>query len=89
MVDHGGGLQVEAMRRRDLFQRMSLLDKINESTDKARSLVEQRAALQEQRRTANMDASFQRQRLQAPPPPPPPPIIPPTLRLRPNLAGSG
>lgn len=58
-------LKVEAMRRRDLYQRMSLLEKISEGTEKARSLIEQRAQLQEQRRTANMEASFQRQRLQA------------------------
>lgn len=57
--------KVEAMKRRDLYQRMSLLEKISEGTDKARNLVEQRAQLQEQRRTANMEASFQRQRLQA------------------------
>ena len=57
-------LQVEAMKRRDLYQRMSLLERISQGTEKARSLVEQRAVLQEQRRTANMEASFQRQRLQ-------------------------
>ena len=55
------------MKRRDLYQRMSLLEKISIGTEKARSLIEQRAQLQEQRRTANMDASFQRQRLQARP----------------------
>lgn len=52
------------MKRRDLYLRMSLLERITVGTEKARSLVEQRAALQEQRRTANMEASFQRQRLQ-------------------------
>lgn len=56
--------QVEAMKRRDLYQRMNLLERINEGTKKAQSLLEQRAALQEQRRSANMEASFQRQRLQ-------------------------
>lgn len=55
------------MKRRDLYQRMSLLEKINAGTNKARSLVEQRALLQEQRKLANMEASFQRQRLQARP----------------------
>ena len=54
------------MKRRDLYFRMSLLDRINEGTEKARNLVEQRSMLQEQRKTANMEASFQRQRLQAP-----------------------
>ncbi len=57
-------LKVEAMRRRDLYQRMSLLERISEGTEKAKTLVEQRSQLQEQRRTANMEASFQRQRLQ-------------------------
>lgn len=52
------------MRRRDLYQRMTLLERISE-----RTLVEQRAQLQEQRRTANMEASFQRQRLQVRPTP--------------------
>lgn len=58
-------LKVEAMKRRDLYQRMNLLEKINEGTRKAQELLEQRANLQEQRRSANMEASFQRQRLQA------------------------
>ena len=57
-------LQVEAMRRRDLYMRMSLLSKINDATLKASDLVDQRAQLQEQRKSANMEASFQRQRLQ-------------------------
>ena len=64
--DKVGRVQVEAMKRRDLYFRMSLLDRINEGTEKARNLVEQRSMLQEQRKTANMEASFQRQRLQAP-----------------------
>lgn len=52
------------MKRRDLYQRMNLLEKINDGSRKAQSLLEQRQSLQEQRRTANMEASFQRQRLQ-------------------------
>lgn len=52
------------MKRRDLYQRVSLLERMSKSTEKANSLMEQRALLQDQRRSANMDASFQRQRLQ-------------------------
>lgn len=52
------------MKRRELYQRMTLLEKITQGTERAKSLMEERALLQEQRRTANIEASFQRQRLQ-------------------------
>ncbi|KAK9830997.1 hypothetical protein WJX81_006970 [Elliptochloris bilobata] len=55
--------RVEAMKRRDTYIRSQLLSKIRSETEKARELLSQRAALQEQRKRANMDASFQRQRL--------------------------
>ena len=47
-------LQVEAMKRRDVYIRSQLLDKIRNDTRKARELLSQRAALQDQRKRANM-----------------------------------
>ncbi|KAK9817058.1 hypothetical protein WJX72_008938 [[Myrmecia] bisecta] len=55
--------KVEAMKRRDTYERNQLLCKIQGETEKAHSLLEQRSSLQEQRKMANMDASFQRQKL--------------------------
>ena len=46
--------QVEAMKRRDVYIRSQLLDKIRNDTRKARELLSQRAALQDQRKRANM-----------------------------------
>lgn len=51
------------MQRRDLYERNRLLQKIEDDTEKAYGLLGQRAALQEQRKLANMSASFQRQKL--------------------------
>ncbi len=51
------------MRRRDLYGREQLLGRIREDTDRAHELLGQRAALQEQRKLANMGSSFQRQKL--------------------------
>ena len=56
-------LQVEAGKRRDMYQRNQLLHKIQDDTEKARSLLDARAQLQQQRKMANMGASFQRQKL--------------------------
>ena len=56
-------LQVEAMKRRDMYQRNQLLHKIQSETEKAHDLLEQRTSLQQQRKMANMTASFQRQKL--------------------------
>ncbi len=58
-----GTLQVEAMRRRDLYGREQLLGRIREDTERAHELLSQRTALQEQRKLANMGSSFQRQKL--------------------------
>ena len=54
---------MEAGKRRDTYQRNQLLHKIQDETEKARSLLEARAQLQQQRKMANMGASFQRQKL--------------------------
>lgn len=61
MLPHA--LQVKEMKRRDMYERHMLLQKIQQETIKAHSLLEQRTALQEARKMANMDASFQRQKL--------------------------
>ncbi len=42
------------MKRRDVYIRSQLLDKIRNDTRKARELLSQRAALQDQRKRANM-----------------------------------
>lgn len=42
------------MKRRDVYIRSQLLDKIRDDTSKARELLSQRAALQGQRKKANM-----------------------------------
>ncbi|KAK9909851.1 hypothetical protein WJX75_008397 [Coccomyxa subellipsoidea] len=55
--------KVEAMRRRDLYGREQLLAKIRGETERAHELLDARSSLQEQRKLANMDASFQRQKL--------------------------
>ena len=54
---------MEAGKRRDMYQRNQLLHKIQDETEKARSLLEARSSLQQQRKMANMGASFQRQKL--------------------------
>ena len=46
-----------------MYQRNQLLHKIQDETEKARSLLDARAQLQQQRKMANMGASFQRQKL--------------------------
>lgn len=51
------------MKRRDMYHRNQLLQKIQGETEKAHGLLEQRSALQQQRKMANMTASFQRQKL--------------------------
>lgn len=51
------------MKRRDMYQRNQLLGKIQDETYKAHSLLDQRSSLQYARKMANMDASFQRQKL--------------------------
>ena len=56
-------VQVEAMQRRAAYERDQLLARIQSDTEKAHDLLAQRTALQEQRRAANMAASFQRQKL--------------------------
>ncbi len=56
-------MQVEAMQRRAAYERDQLLVRIQSDTEKAQDLLAQRTALQEQRRAANMEASFQRQKL--------------------------
>ena len=56
-------VQVEAMQRRAAYERDQLLSRIQSDTEKAVGLLQQRTALQDQRRAANMEASFQRQRL--------------------------
>ncbi|CAL5222381.1 g4737 [Coccomyxa viridis] len=55
--------KVEAMQRRAAYERDQLLVRIQCDTEKAHELLAQRTALQEQRRAANMEASFQRQKL--------------------------
>lgn len=57
--------QVEEKQRQDAWKRSQLLQKIKGDTEKTRSLKEQREFLQQQRRQANMEASFQRQKLVA------------------------
>lgn len=59
------GVQVEEKQRVDTWKRSQLLHKIKSDTEKTRSLKEQREFLQQQRRQANMEASFQRQKLVA------------------------
>ncbi len=59
----GRVLQVDAMHRRAAYEQDQLLARIESDTEKAHDLLAQRTALQEQRRAANMEASFQRQRL--------------------------
>ena len=49
-------MQVEAMKRHDTYMRSRLLAKIRSETSKAKELLSQRAALQEQRKRANMCA---------------------------------
>ena len=56
-------MQVDAMQRREAYERDQLLARIQSDTEKAHELLAQRTALQEQRRAANMEASFQRQKL--------------------------
>jgi hypothetical protein len=56
-------VQVEAMKRRDLYQRNRLLQKIQDEAERAFEVLAQRTSLQEQRKLANMSASFQRQKL--------------------------
>eukprot|EP00887_Chlorella_sp_A99_P000402 scaffold13.g402.t1 len=56
-------LSVEELKRRDAYQRSQALKRIEEETAKARDLLDQRRQLQEQRRQANMEASFQRQKI--------------------------
>ena len=51
------------MRRRDLYGREQLLAKIRGETERAHELLDARSSLQEQRKLANMGASFQRQKL--------------------------
>ena len=51
------------MQRRAAYERDQLLARIQSDTEKAHELLAQRTALQEQRRAANMEASFQRQKL--------------------------
>lgn len=51
------------MRRKDLYGREQLLAKIRGETERAHELLDARSALQEQRKLANMGASFQRQKL--------------------------
>ena len=51
------------MQRRAAYERDQLLARIQSDTEKAQELLAQRSALQEQRRAANMEASFQRQKL--------------------------
>lgn len=54
---------VEEMKRRDTYQRSLALKRIEEETARAKELLEQRRQLQEARRMANMEASFQRQKI--------------------------
>ena len=51
------------MKRRQLYQRDLLLQRIENETHKTLSMKATRADLQEQRRNANMHASFERQQL--------------------------
>lgn len=51
------------MQRRQLYQRDLLLQRIEEQTRRTFSMKASRADLQEQRRNANMKASFERQQL--------------------------
>ena len=51
------------MRRRQLYQRDLLLQRIENETQKTFQMKTSRADLQEQRRAANMHASFERQQL--------------------------
>lgn len=55
--------KVEAMQRRMAYQRHEALRKIEAETQRAKQLLEERARLQEQRRMANIEASFQRQQV--------------------------
>lgn len=54
---------VEEMKRRDAYERSQQLRRIQEETERSRQLLAQRKDLQDQRRTANMQASFQRQQI--------------------------
>ena len=51
------------MQRRAAYGRDQLLARIQSDTEKAIGLLQQRTALQDQRRAANLEASFQRQRV--------------------------
>ena len=55
--------QVEEMKRRQLYQRDLLLQRIENETQRTYEMKASKADLQEQRRNANMQASFERQRL--------------------------
>jgi len=56
-------LSVEEMKRRDAYERSQQLKRIQEETEHSSQLLQQRKELQDQRRTANMQASFQRQQI--------------------------
>lgn len=51
------------MKRRDAYGRSQQLRRIQEETERSRQLLLQRKELQDQRRMANMQASFQRQQI--------------------------
>ena len=55
--------KVQAMQRVQAFQRHEALGMIEQETQRARQLLAERAALQEERRKVNMEASFQRQQV--------------------------
>ncbi len=51
------------MKKMQMWQRQSLLERIQAENERATSMMGQRAALQQQRKEANMQASMQRQAL--------------------------
>lgn len=56
-------MTVEEMKRRDAYERSQAAKRIQEETERSRQLLMQRKELQDQRRLANMQASFQRQQI--------------------------
>lgn len=55
--------KVESIQRMQAFRRHEALGRIEQQTQRARQLLEERNALKEERRQANIKASFQRQQL--------------------------
>ena len=55
--------KVESMKRQRTYKKQIMMQKIQRETDRTLNLKEEKARLQEERKQANMQASFQKQRL--------------------------